>query len=519
MKECIDSFFFIEQKIAKSATLFAPPDVCPQAYTRVLIQQFSLYLIKLAQLQRCSKNYLKWPTEPVKVGYHLNTTIDVKKRGVDYSILEKDDEIQSSTTTKSVESTDTVIDNEQITSKRPVRNCTVKQKNVPYEKLICAEEDDDFVESSKLRSARTKSVMKEKTNPGKDITDIWRDLEAKPTRRKKAANITTKQNSAEDVEPFSVNESFKICAEKGRKRKLYSENISQYCPIIEDENSSVFDIDFPTGKVGKIIEMKSDENSIGDSKPETQCKGNKPNRTMKVTTATRKSLRRLPSDLSVGSIESVKSEEFDSILDPVRPNSRSSDTSVGGLSQSSDVLIDPQGQLYSTQFCAMTQRKAKLPHTISNAGQIDTDQEQSFQQYMSQCDDESNKLIPSFKSSRNGTAQINENSSQAWSDVTSELQQQSQTNQKNSKKSKQEKPSTSLKTKMFNTFNNFIKLGPTRDKTNAVDDERHPHVDDRGNHSEYLALQGIHTNNTQGFLMNDTTEDDLNVKKEGMHLN
>jgi hypothetical protein len=53
-----------------------------------------------------------------------------------------------------------------------------------------------------------------------------------------------------------------------------------------------------------------------------------------------------------------------------------------------------------------------------------------------------------------------------------------------------------------------------------VDDERHPHVDDRGNHSEYLALQGIHTNNTQGFLTNDTTEDDLNViKKEGMHLN
>jgi hypothetical protein len=38
------------------------------------------------------------------VGYHLNTTIDVKKQGVDYSILEKEDDIQSSTTSKSVES-------------------------------------------------------------------------------------------------------------------------------------------------------------------------------------------------------------------------------------------------------------------------------------------------------------------------------------------------------------------------------------------------------------------------------
>jgi hypothetical protein len=27
----------------------------------------------------------------------------------------------------------------------------------------------------------------------------------------------------------------------------------------------------------------------------------------------------------------------------------------------------------------MKQKKAKLPHTISNAGQIDTDQEQSFE--------------------------------------------------------------------------------------------------------------------------------------------
>jgi hypothetical protein len=61
---------------------------------------------------------------------------------------------------------------------------------------------------------------------------------------------------------------------------------------------------------------------------------------------------------NTGSIESVKSEELNSILDPVRPNSRSSDTYVGGLSQSSDVLIDPQGQLYSTQFCAMKQKKA-----------------------------------------------------------------------------------------------------------------------------------------------------------------
>jgi hypothetical protein len=104
------------------------------------------------------------------------------------------------------------------------------------------------------------------------------------------------------------------------------------------------------------------------------------------------------------------------------------------------------------------------------------------------------------------------------------LPKQSQTNQNprqnDGKKSKQEEPSTSLKTRLFNSVNDFIKLGPTRDKTNAVDDERHPHVDDRGNHSEYLALQGIHTNNTQGFLTNDTTEDDLNViKKEGMHLN
>ena len=511
----------------KFGTLFAPPEVCPQSYTKVLIQHFSLYLIRLAQLQRRSKNYLKWPTEPVKVGYHLNTTIDVKKQGVDYSILEKEDEIQSSITSKSVESTDTVIDNEQITSKRPVRNCTFKRKNVPYEKLTPAEEDDDFVESSKLRSARTRSAMNEKTNPGKIITDIWGNLTAKPTRREKTANITAKQNSAEDMEPFSVNESFKICAEKGRKRQLYSANISQYCPLIEDENSSDFDIDFPTGKGGRIIEMKSNENSIGDSKPETQYKRNKPNSTMKVTTATRKSLRRVPSDLSVGSIESVNSEELNSILDPVRPNSRSSDTSVGGLSQSSDVLIDPQGQLYSTQFCAMKQKKAKLPHTISNAGQIDTDQEQSFQQYMSKHDDMSDKLVPSFKSSRNSTVQINENSSQAshsvWSDVTSILPKQSQTNQNprqnDGKKSKQEEPSTSLKTRLFNSVNDFIKLGPTRDKTNAVDDERHPHVDDRGNHSEYLALQGIHTNNTQGFLTNDTTEDDLNViKKEGMHL-
>jgi hypothetical protein len=94
--------------------------------------------------------------------------------------------------------------------------------------------------------------------------------------------------------------------------------------------------------------MKSNENSIGDSKPETQYKRNKPNSTMKVTTATRKSLRRFPSDLSVGSIESVKSEELNSILDPVRPNSRSSDTYVGGLSQSSDVLIDPQGFRFFT---------------------------------------------------------------------------------------------------------------------------------------------------------------------------
>ena len=170
----------------------------------------------------------------------------------------------------------------------------------------------------------------------------------------------------------------------------------------------------------------------------------------------------------------------------------------------------------------MKQKKAKLPHTISNAGQIDTDQEQSFQQYMSKHDDMSDKLVPSFKSSRNSTVQINENSSQAshsvWSDVTSILPKQSQPNQNprqnDGKKSKQEEPSTSLKTRLFNSVNDFIKLGPTRDKTNAVDDERHPHVDDRGNHSEYLALQGIHTNNTQGFLTNDTTEDDLNVIKK-----
>jgi hypothetical protein len=59
--------------------------------------------------------------------------------------------------------------------------------------------------------------MNEKINPGKIITDIWGNLAAKPTRREKTANITAKQNSAEDMEPFSVNESFQICAEKRRQ--------------------------------------------------------------------------------------------------------------------------------------------------------------------------------------------------------------------------------------------------------------------------------------------------------------
>lgn len=450
--------------------------------------------------------------------------------------MEKDDESQSSTTSKSVESTDTVIDNEQISSKRPVRNCTFKMKNVPCEKLTPAEEDDDFVESSKLGSVRTRRATKEKTNPGKNITDVWGNLAAKPPRREKTANITAEQNSAEDIESFSVNETFKIGAEKGRKRKLYNETNNQYCPLIEDDISSDFDVDFPSGKCGRITEMKNDENSIGDSKPETQNKRNTRKSTMKVTTATRKPLRRLHSDLSVDSIESVKSEEFDGILDPVRPNSRSSDTSVGGLSQSSDILIDPQGQLYSTQFCAMKPKKAKLPHTISNAGgQIDTDQEQSFQQYMSQHDDVSNKLVPDVQSNRNCVVQIDENTSQAshsvGSDVTSIIPKQRQANhnprQSESKKSKQKEQSSSLKCRLFNSVNDLIKLGPTRDKMKAVDDERHPRVDDTGDDSEFLALQGIHTIDrqgiheidTQGFPTNDTTEDDFNVKKEGMHLN
>ncbi|XP_052100673.1 uncharacterized protein LOC127734706 [Mytilus californianus] len=78
----------VKKREESTPTLFAPLDSNPKDYTKAILQLFTLYHNRLARLQKISKNCVKWSKEPVRVGFHLDNTIDARKRGLNYDFLD-----------------------------------------------------------------------------------------------------------------------------------------------------------------------------------------------------------------------------------------------------------------------------------------------------------------------------------------------------------------------------------------------------------------------------------------------
>ncbi|XP_076102900.1 uncharacterized protein LOC143072021 isoform X1 [Mytilus galloprovincialis] len=346
----------VKKKENSAPTLFAPLDSNPKDYTKAILQLFTLYHNKLARLQKLSKSSIKWSKEPVRVGFHLDHTIDARKRGLNYDFL---DDQEASTSVVPI-----VVDMKENTNpQRPAsKNFSMKIRKEPKVQNNADEEINQFVDTfvSKpgLRSRRTRNT-----------------------------GTFTKEKSAYDFEPYPVDETFKVGAEKGKKRKLYNETETKYCPLIEDESSNDFDDKF-VGKGKRNMKLKKQNNEGNSEVPEkleTKSSRNKSNisdPTTNVKKATRGSLKRHASDLSTGSVESFKSDDMNNLLNPDQALSRSPELSLGGLSQKSDVLLDADGQLYSTQLCSMIEKRARVPVSKSSFN-LDTVDDDSVQ-YLSQ---------------------------------------------------------------------------------------------------------------------------------------
>ncbi|CAC5369659.1 unnamed protein product [Mytilus coruscus] len=500
----------VKKKEDSTPTLFAPLDSNPKDYTKAILQLFTLYHNRLARLQKISKNCIKWPKEPVRVGFHLDNTIDARKRGLNYDFLDDQD---ASTSVIPI-----VVDmKENSNPQRPAaKNFSFKIRK--EQKVHNADEEinqfvDTFISKPGLRSGRTRN------------TDTF-----------------TKEKSAFDFEPYPVDETFKVSAEKGKKRKLYNESDTKYCPLIEDESSNDFDDRF-VGKGKRNLKLKkqnNEENAEVPEKPETKSsrkRSNVSDKTTNVKKVTRGSLKRHASDLSTGSVESFKSDDMNNLLNPDRAASRSPELSLGGLSQKSDVLLDAEGQLYSTQLCSMKEKRARVPVSKSsfNLDIVDDDSVQYLSQNSRNGSNHERETISPNTSHNVVGASTQSNFRpilpKQSEDHTSQASQKHigkttnakimiiQSSQKTVKNTEPIGEQSTLKSRLFGHMSDMFKLG-SGDKSSSSKSKNSQ--DPQGSHIRKKSFgddDDLYTETQRFQQTNDVKEDDIqqiNMKTEGI---
>lgn len=364
---------------------------------------------------------IPWSTEPVKVGYHLEHTLDVRQRGHNYEPIDDGDSTQPGTSV--------VGGGEDIKE-------TVQKSQA---KLFTLKVNKDH------------NIRKE--DPQKDIDAILETFINKPQRllRSTRKNNDMQQNVAEVAEDFEslipVNgSSTKQKGLPGRKRKIYDDSDNKFGPIYEDDDFE--SITKAVQRPRRTVRIKQDSSS------------NQADNLHMKEPAAGKSFQRHASDLSTGSIDSMKSEDIDILLNPVRPPSRTNERSLDGLSQNSDVLLDSQGHLYSTQMCAMKEKRAKTPK--NQKASFDLNSEEDSVQSTSY--NHINEDVP------NTTTGVSQSKVEQWKvkplfkvilpkqGIDNDQQTATVTSMQNDVNQETEHKS-SIKTKIFGTIGDLFKLG------------------------------------------------------------
>jgi hypothetical protein len=374
--------------------LYAPDVRKVENWSKVILQVFEIYHRKLFHLQSKSQTYLE-KGGPVKVGRHAEKTIDLKRRG--------QQELEMFNSGEDGDDVELVMEN----------NTHGRNRNFTDFTTSLANKDGKTGPHKLMRPLRLTRPRK-KANKDEDIEKNAGYLEENDDcmveTEDKGSQVVFSAADKEDAELADYLGGGADYVGGGNKENqpegVLEEKIVQdrHTPeILIEEDSDIF----PKSPIRKPAPRQSGKVSQGGEKPEkkihfdhkalrkrvTKSENNESGTANSRNESTK--LKRHHSDISTASSDSTSRQEEDFIQELAKKD-RQMKAGTSHPSNSPEIMINPHGDVYATQMCAMEEKHSNTFE--ENEKMLDT---QMTENYFDVGDDSGRINPDSFVTSKN----------------------------------------------------------------------------------------------------------------------